>query len=111
MRTLQDELKATRAASCGVPLPDRLCDLSTLVEVKMRELTNALAQHDGEKVAKLSSVLATIGNKINLVQNGASSDDSRVLQLTPRRLHHQSGMLDDELALRSAPGEGRFAPY
>ena len=102
VRTLQDELKATRAASCGVlPLPD---SLSTMIEVKTRELTNALSQHDGEKVAKLSSVLATIGNKINMVQHGATSDDSK------RRVQYQSGMSDDEFTLCSAPGEGRFAP-
>ena len=106
VRTLQDELKATRAASCGVlPLPDSLGDLSTMIEVKTRELTNALSQHDGEKVAKLSSDLATIGNKINMVQHGATSDDSQ------RRVQYQSGMSDDEFTLRSAPGEGRFAPY
>ena len=106
VRTLQDELKATRTASCGVlPLPDSLGDLSTLIEVKTRELTHALSQHDGEKVAKLSSVLATIGNKINMVQHGATSDDSK------RRVQYQSGVSDDEFTLRSAPGEGRFAPY
>ena len=55
VRTLQDELKATRSASCGfLPLPDSLGDLSTMIEAKTRELT----QHDGEKVAMLSSVLA-----------------------------------------------------
>ena len=106
VRTLQDEIKATRAASCGaLPLPDSLCDLSTMIEVKTRELTNALSQHDGEKVAKVSSVLATIGNKINMVQHGATTDDSK------RRVQHQSGMSDDEFTLRSAPEEGRFAPY
>ena len=106
MRTLQDELKATRAASCGVlPLPDNLGDLSTMIQVKTRELTSALSQHDGEKVAKLSSDLATSGNKINMVQHGATSDDSK------RRVQYQSGLPDDEFTLRSAPGEGRFAPY
>ena len=87
-----DELKA---------IPDSLWDLSSMIEVKTRELTNVLSQHDGEKVA---SVLATIGNKINM----AALCDQRRQQ---RRMQCQSGMPDDEFTLRSALGEGRFAPY
>ena len=88
-----------------LPLPDSLADLSAMIEAKTRELTIALSQHDGEKVALLSSVLATVGNKINMVQQGATTKDSK------RRAQYQSGMSDDEFTLRSAPGEGRFAPY
>ena len=79
VKVLQDErdaLLATRAGSCGgFPLPDNLSELSTLVEVKTRELTSALVQEDGDKVARLSSVLATIGHKINVVQNGSTEQD------------------------------------
>ena len=67
VKVLQDErdaLLATRAGSCGgFPLPDNLSELSTLVEVKTRELTNALVQEDGDKVARLSSVLASLGKR------------------------------------------------
>ena len=69
MKVLQDErdaLLATRPGSCGAfLLPDSLSELSTLVEVKTRELTNAV----------LSSALATIGHKINVVQNGTTEQD------------------------------------
>ena len=81
VKVLQDErdaLLATRPGSCGAfPLPESLSELSTLVEVKTRELTNALFQEDGDRVARLSSALATIGHKINVVQNGSTEKDAK----------------------------------
>ena len=103
METLQDEFKATRAASCGVlPLADSLGVLSTMIEVKTKKLTNALSQHDGEKVAKLSSDLATIGEQD---QNGPARCDQRRQQTEGAKpVRH----VNDEFTLRSAPGGGRF---
>ena len=65
VKVLQDErdaFLATRAGSCGgFPLPDNFSELSTLVEVKTRELT------------RLSSVLTTIGHKTNVKRRAVSN--------------------------------------
>ena len=73
VKVLQDErdaLLSTRPWTGGFPLPDSLSELSTLVEMKTREPT--LVQEDGERVAKLSSFLATVGNKIANVKTRSS---------------------------------------
>ena len=67
-----------RPGSCGAfPLPESLSELSTLVQVKTRELINALFQEDGDRVTRLSPALATIRHKINVVQNGSTEQDAK----------------------------------
>ena len=73
----RDAFVATRQGSCGgFPLPDSLSDLSTLIEVKTRELTNAFPAR-WRKGPNLSSLLATVGNKMKMLQNGRSDQDAK----------------------------------
>ena len=105
VRTLQDELKATRAASCGVlPLPDSLGDLSTLIEVKTRELTNAvpIRWREGRQI------VIRLGNHWEQDQHGPARCDQRRQQTegaVPVRY------VRGRVHVAQCTGEGRFAPY
>ena len=67
-------------------------ELSQWLEDRQEDLKDAFAREDDVGVLELTSKMA----------QGAE----RLIQLT-----RQPGTTDDELVLRGAPGEGRFAPY